>query len=282
MEKTTAVLNSGIRIPVIGFGTYKAGDTELLREAIRAGYRLFDTASFYGTEQALGQAVRESGIPRPEFFLCSKLWKTEMGYEAAKRALGNSLAQLQAEQIDMYMIHWPKPAPDCPEWRFLLRETWKALEELCRDGYVRSIGVSNFLPHHLQVILDDAQILPALNQLEFHPGYTQDAARLYCRQNGILVEAWSPLGRTRMLEDPLLREIGEAHSVSPAQVCLRYAYEEGVIPIPKASSPERMRENLDIFRFSLTEEERWRLATMPPAGWSGEHPDRERVYFDKK
>ena len=272
-------LQSGVRIPALGFGTYKAGDPAILRAAVEAGYRLFDSASFYGTEAALGESVRTSGISREEFFLSTKLWKTEMGYENAKAALRRSLETLGTEYLDLYLIHWPKPTPDYPEWRELIRGTWRAMEESVRAGIVRSIGVSNFLPHHLEVLLADARILPDVNQLEFHPGYTQKAAADYCREHKIRVQAWSPLGRLRMIEDPLLAEIAASHGVSPAQVCLRYAVEEGVIPLPKASAPERMRENLDVFSFSLTAEEKMRLATMPPVGWSGEHPDRERVYF---
>jgi len=272
-------LQSGVRIPAIGFGTYKAGDSAVLRAAVEAGYRLFDSASFYGTEAALGEAVRTSGIAREEFFLTTKLWKTEMGYENAKAALRQSLAALGTEYLDLYLIHWPKPTPDFADWRALIRDTWRAMEESVQAGLVRAVGVSNFLPHHLEVILADARIAPDVDQLEFHPGYTQQAAVDYCRAHKIRAEAWSPLGRTRMIDDPLLAEIAAAHGVSPAQICLRYAVEEGVIPLPKSSSPARMRENLDVFSFSLTAEEKMRLATMPPVGWSGEHPDRERVYF---
>lgn len=279
MNIPTCTLPGGIALPAVGFGTYKAGDTAILSEAIRAGYRLFDSASFYHTEFALGEAVSQSGIPRKDFFITTKLWKADMGYESTKASLAQSLRALGMERVDLYLIHWPKPAPDYAEWRPLLRQTWRAMEELQRDGFVRAVGVSNFLPHHLEVLLADARIAPAVDQLEFHPGYTQQAAVDFCRARGIRVQAWSPLGRTRMLGDPLLVEIAAAHGVTPAQICLRYAYEEGVIPLPKASAPKRMRENRDIFGFALTAEERMRLSTMPPTGWSGEHPDRERVYF---
>jgi len=275
----SVTLSGGISIPAVGFGTYKAGEPAVLTEAIRAGYRLFDSASFYQTEKPLGEAVRQSGMNRGEFFITTKLWKEDMGYKSAKEACGRSLAALGMEYADLYLIHWPKPTHDYREWRTLIRDTWRAVEELCRDGFVRDVGVSNFLPHHLEVLLEDAQSVPSVNQIEFHPGYTQWSTVEYCRSHSITVQAWSPLGRTRMLDDPLLAEIAEKHGVSPAQVCLRFAYEEGVIPLPKASSPERMRENLDLFAFSLTAEERMRLASMPPAGWSGEHPDRPRVYF---
>ena len=279
MQIPMYTLSDGHSIPALGFGTYKAGDPSVLEEAIRLGYRLFDSASYYQTERPLGEAIRSSGIPRDEFFVATKLWKEDMGYTETKEAFGRSLEALGMEYVDLYLIHWPKPVPEYREWRTLIRDTWCAMEELKRDGFIRSVGVSNFLPHHLEVLLENAQIDPAVNQIEFHPGYTQWSAVEYCRAHSITVQAWSPLGRTRMLDDPLLSEIAAHHGVSPAQVCLRFAFEEGVIALPKSSSSQRMEENLDIFRFSLTKEERMQLGSMPPAGWSGEHPDRPRVYF---
>ena len=273
-------LNSGVDIPCVGFGTYKAAAGEsqaVLGMAIQAGYRYFDTASFYGTEAYLARAIRDSGVPREDFFIASKLWKDEMGYEGAKAAFARTLEALETDYLDLYLIHWPLPAPDYSDWRSLDWDTWRALEELCRSGQVRAIGLSNFLPHHIEPILERCSVPPSVNQLEFHPGYAQAAAVHYCQVRGIRVQAWSPIGRGRVLQDPLVTSLAENHGVSPAQICLRYAVQKGIIPLPKASSLERMRENMDLFSFALTQEELSRLDTMPQTGWSGEHPDRPRV-----
>lgn len=274
------ILNNGIKIPSLAYGTYKAvngNSSENIQMAIQNGYRCFDTASFYDTESSLAEAITQSGIPRKEFFIISKLWKTEMGYEEAKAAFARTLENLHTDYLDLYLIHWPLPLPDYAEWKQLDKDTWRAMEELCQAGKIRAIGFSNFLPHHIENILESCQIAPCVNQLEFHPGYTQEAARLYCKQHNILVQAWSPLGRTRVLDDPLIVKLAETYHVSAAQICLRYALQKGVMPIAKSSSKERMQKNQDLFSFDLSREDVYRLDTLPPIGWSGEHPDRKRV-----
>ena len=155
----------------------------------------------------------------------------------------------------------------------------RALEELYAEGKIRAIGLSNFLPHHMENILAGCTVRPAVDQIEYHPGYSQEAAVQYCREKGILVQAWSPIGRSRVLEDPLVCELAAKYRVSPAQICLKFAVQRGIIPLPKSSSPERMKQNMDLFTFEMDQEDIWRLATMPQSGWSGEHPDQERVYF---
>ena len=272
------VLSNGVSVPAVGFGTYKTSDESgVLSAAIEQGYRHFDTASFYGTEDALGRAVAESGLPRSDFFLASKLWKTEMGRDAALRAFDATLERLGTDYLDLYLIHWPRPNLELEDWAKLDRETWRALEGLYESGRVRAIGVSNFLPHHLEPLLSSANVAPMVDQLEFHPGYTQEEAVAFCQNHNILVEAWSPLGRNRLAGNDVLARLAAEHGVSPAQICLRFAIQRGVLPLPKSSSPERMAENLDLFSFSLAEDEMAALNTMPPAGWSGEHPDRPRV-----
>lgn len=276
----TYTLNNGLKIPCVAFGTYKAAEgdnVEILKRAIACGYRYFDTASFYGTESCLGQAVKESGIPRAEFFITSKLWKDEMGYEAAKEAFAKSLERLGMDYLDLYLIHWPQPSPDCTDWKNIDIETWRALEELYDAGAVRAVGLSNFLPHHMENIEKNCRIRPMVDQIEFHPGHTQETVLSYCKEHEILVQAWSPIGRGRVLADELITELAEKHGVSPAQICLRYALQRGVVPLPKSSSEERMRQNLDLFSFELSEEDMYRIGAMPPVGWSGEHPERERV-----
>lgn len=275
-------LNNGVKIPCVGFGTYKAAQgktAEVIRTAIDAGYRYFDTASFYGTEPYLCEAVKDSGIPREKFFITSKVWKTEMGYERTKEAFEATLERLGTDYLDLYLIHWPLPEPDYEDWKALDLETWRALEEFYKEGRVRAIGLSNFLPHHIENILQNCEIRPAVDQIEFHPGYSQEAALRYCREKEILVQGWSPLGRMRVSKEPLILELAEKHGVSAAQICLRYALQRNVIPLPKSSSIERMKQNQELFGFEISGEDMYRLETMPQTGWSGEHPDRERVYF---
>lgn len=276
----TYTLNNGVKFPWAAFGTYKAAqgnNVEILKMAIDSGYRYFDTASFYGTEEYLGQAIKMSGIPREEFFIASKMWKDEMGYEEAKKAFAGSLKNLGTDYLDLYLIHWPLPQPDHETWKALDIETWRALEELYEEGRVRAIGLSNFLPHHIENLLENCRVKPMADQLEFHPGYTQEAAVRYCQEHGILVQAWSPIGRGRVLEDELIAGMASKYGVSPAQICLRYALQRDVLPLPKSSSAERMRQNQDLFSFEISGEDMYRIDTMPQTGWSGEHPDRERV-----
>ena len=274
------ILNNGVEIPAVAFGTYKAADgksADVIRTAIEAGYRYFDTASFYGTETYLAEAVRESGISRDEIFIASKLWKTEMGYDNVKKAFRRTLENLETDYLDLYLIHWPLPEPGYKEWKQLDKETWRAMEELYQEGKIRAIGLSNFLPHHIENILEDCTVRPAVDQIEYHPGYSQEAVVQYCKERDILVQAWSPIGRQRVLTEGLVQELAEKYGVSPARICLKFAVQRGIIPLPKSSSMERMKENLDLYSFEMEQEDIWRLATMPQAGWSGEHPDRERV-----
>lgn len=254
-------LCNGVKIPCLGYGTYKAAPDEsaaVIRLAIEAGYRYFDTASFYETEKYLGEAIRESQIPREEFFITSKVWKTEMGYEETKAAFARTLENLGTDYLDMYLIHWPLPTPDYKDWKALDIETWRAMEELYKEGKIRAIGLSNFLPHHIENILANCEIAPMVDQLEYHPGHAQEAAVQYCKEHDILVQAWSPIGRGRMLGDELLLELTEKYQISPAQLCLKFAIQNGVIPIPKASTMERMKQNQDLFGFEISEEDMYR------------------------
>lgn len=272
-------LNNGITIPCIGFGTYKAAEgdsSDSIVTAIEAGYRFFDTASFYETEIFLAEALKRTGLPREDVFITSKVWKTEMGYNQTLEAFARTLKNLDTDYLDLYLIHWPRHTLD-GEWKQTCIETWNAMEELYKAGRIRAIGLSNFLPHHLDVILDNCTVKPMVNQLEIHPGYTQETALRYCQERGILVQAWSPLGRQRVLQNTLIMELASKYNVSPAQICLRFLLQKGINSIPKASSAERMKNNMDIFHFMLSTEDMHRLNTLPQTGWSGEHPDFERV-----
>ena len=272
-------LNNGVQIPCIGFGTYKAAtgnSADIIATAIEAGYRFFDTASFYETESYLAEAIKRSGLPREDFFITSKVWKTEMGYQETLEAFERTLKNLNTDYLDLYLIHWPRPTLD-KEWKDVCIATWKAMEELYKAGKVRAIGLSNFLPHHLDVILQNCTIKPMVNQLEMNPGYTQEAAVNYSQANDILVQAWSPLGRQRVLQAKLLVELAEKYQVSPARICLRYELQKGINPIPKASAMERMKDNMNVFNFTISAEDMHKLNTLPQIGWSGEHPDFDRV-----
>lgn len=269
-------LQNGVKLPVIGFGTYLATDgngKQGIKNALETGYRYLDTASFYGNEREIGEAVKESGISRGELFLASKVWKDEMGYEETKTAFAASLERLETDYLDLYLIHWPKRSPEDEDWKKRLKETWRAIEELYTDGKIRAIGVSNCLPHHLEVILEDAQVKPMVNQLELHVGYMQPVAVEYCRKNDIQVQAWSPLGRRRILEDPVVLSFAKKYGVTPAQFLLGFLYQEGFSVIPKASTKERLLENQQIFDFTITDEDKYFLECLPQTGWSEEHPD---------
>lgn len=273
-------LSNGVAIPCVAYGTYKAAEgnsAEIIKTAIDAGYRYFDSASFYGTEGYLAQAIRESGRKREDFFITSKGWKTEMGYQAIKEAFARSLENLETDYLDLYLIHWPIPEPGYPDWEQLDADTWRAMEELYEEGKIRAIGLSNFLPHHIEALLKHAKIKPMVNQLEIHPGYSQEVAIAYCEKHNIRLQAWSPIGRQRMFDDPLIVRLAEKYKATPAQICLRFEVQRGIIPLPKSSSLERMKENMDLFFFELSAEDMYLLQTMPQAGWSGEHPDRVRV-----
>ena len=230
----TFTLANGVDIPAVGFGTYKAADNQdeaVISEAIRQGYRHLDTAAFYFNEEAVGRAVRKSGIPREEFFITSKVWRDKLGYESTMKEFEESLKKLGTEYLDLYLIHWPRPRDLNAEWKELDAETWKALEELYRAGRVRAIGVSNFLPHHLNSLMERTGIVPLVNQLEFHPGYIQKAAVDFSQRMGIQVEAWSPIGRARVLREPLLMELADKYQVSEAQICIRFALQLSLIHI---------------------------------------------------
>ena len=272
----TFTLNNGLKIPAIGFGTYKAGLDSIIK-ALEEGYRYFDTASYYGNEGDISLALIRTGIKREEVFIASKIWKSDMGYENTLRAFSRTLENLGSEYADVIMIHWPRPNLNDEEWKALDLETWRAMEYLYSQGKIKALGLSNFLPYHAENIFSRCEVMPSVAQFEFHPGHTQAFALEYYRRKGIQVQAWSPMGRGRVLDDVLIRELAGKYHVTPAQVCIRFCIQEGVMPLPKSSSPQRMRENLECVNFAIDDEDILRLENMPPLGWSGEHPDRERV-----
>lgn len=274
MKKEYTVLSNGVKMPNLAFGTFKVNegdDVQVILDAIEAGYRHFDTAAFYNTEEALGKAIKKSGIPREEFFVTTKVWKTCMGYEGAKKSFEESLEKLDMDYVDLLLIHWPRP-DEKSDWKKLDIETWKAFEEIYKEGRAKAIGVSNFLNHHMQNILDNCEVVPMVNQIEFHPGYIQKDVVDFDKEHGIVVEAWSPLGRERVFKDELLNKLAQKYGKSVAQICLAFAIQMDVVPLPKSSSVERMKQNMDI-DFELEEEDFEKIVNMEETGWSGLDPD---------
>ena len=274
------ILNDGFKIPKIGFGTYNeefADNKVTILQAIECGYRFFDTASLYETERSLGNALKESGIARKDVIIETKLWIDEMGADNVGKALDKSLNRLQTDYIDIYMMHWPRQTGvDSENWKQLDTETWKAMEDFVRQGKVKRLGLSNFLPHHLKNILKNCAIKPVVDQLELHPGYSQEAAVAFCTQNDVLPMAWSPLGRGRenaTIGNSILVRLAKKYGKSIQQVNLRFLLQKGILPIPKASSVAHMKANLEVFDFELSEDDMAMLSYMPQTAWLGEHPD---------
>ncbi|MGW2509680.1 aldo/keto reductase [Streptomyces scopuliridis] len=245
----TLTLLNGIEMPQLGFGVWQVPDDEAARvvgTALEAGYRSIDTAAVYGNEEGTGNAIKASGIAREELFVTTKLWNTEQGYDTTLRAFDASLEKLGLEYLDLYLIHWPKPAADT------YVDTYKAFEKLLSDGRVKAIGVSNFLPEHLERLIGETSVVPAVNQIELHPQLQQDASRAFHAKHSIATEAWSPLGQGKgLLEVPTVVAIARKHERTPAQVVLRWHLQLGNVVIPKSVTPSRIQENIDVFGFEL-------------------------------
>ena len=270
-------LRNGYEIPCVGYGTYKVtGDeaVQVIKEAIAAGYRHIDTATFYGNEVEVGRALRESGVPREELFVTSKVWKSERGYEKTKASFLKTLEDMQLDYLDLYLIHWPASSCQYEDWKEINLGSWKAMTELYKEGKIKSIGVSNFLPHHMKALME-TEVIPMVNQIEYHPGQLQEETVKYCKEHGIVVEAWSPLGRGRIFEHELLLELADKYGKSLPQICIRFAIQNGIIPLPKTMSADRMKENLSVFDFEISKEDMERLNSMEECGGSGLHPDKQ-------
>jgi 2,5-diketo-D-gluconate reductase A len=263
-------LRGDVEIPQLGFGVFlvpPADTAEVVTQALQTGYRHIDTASAYRNEAGVGQAVRASGLDRDELFVTTKCFNDEQGYEQAKQALRASLDRLEMSYVDLYLIHWPVPAHD----RYA--ETWRAFVELQADGLARAIGVSNFQPAHLERIIDESGVTPAVNQVELHPRLQQTGLRREHERLGIETEAWSPLAQGAVLDDPTIVEIAEAHGKTPGQTVIRWHLQLGNIVFPKSVSPERIAQNLDVFDFQLTAAEMEAIEALDAGERIGPDPD---------
>jgi 2,5-diketo-D-gluconate reductase A len=264
------VLNNGVSMPQLGYGVFRVPDTETERavlSAIEAGYRSIDTAALYGNETGVGRALAACGLARAELFVTTKVWNDDQGYDTTLRAFDATVGRLGLDQVDLYLIHWPKPSRD----RYV--ETWRALEKLHADERVRAIGVSNFQPDHLQRLFAETAVVPAVNQIELHPDLQQERLRSFHAEHGIATEAWSPLGQGLALQHPVVAEMAQRHGRTPAQVVLRWHLQLGNIVIPKSTSPSRIRENISVFDFVLTDGDMAALAGLETGTRLGPDPD---------
>lgn len=269
-QNPKVTLNNGNQLPQLGLGVYKVGQdigVELVKAAIEVGYRRFDTAALYDNEFEIGAGIRQSGLPREDVFVTTKIWNDRHGFENASEAIDESLARLNIGYVDLLLIHWP-----CPK-KNLFEETWRALENAVETGKVRGIGVSNFNPGHLDQLLSSARIVPAINQIELHPGLQQAELRRYNQSHGIATEAWSPLDRGRFVTNPLLAEIAAKHGKTVTQVIIRWHLDLGNLVIPKTSNPERLKENINVFDFTLDLEDLAKIATLNADERHGPDPE---------
>ena len=259
---------NGTEIPQVGFGTFKIPDdisAQSVKYALEAGYRHIDTAAIYKNENGVGLGIKESGVPREEIFLTSKLWNEDQGYDSTLKAFDESLKKLGTDYLDLYLIHWPKNKN---------KESWKALEKLYKDGRVKAIGVSNFKEHHLDDLLTEAEIVPMINQVELHPQFPQEELRNYCSKKGILVEAWGSLMQGQIFDKELIKEIAQKHNKTVSQIGIRWAVQNGIVTIPKSTHEQRIKENASVFDFELDNEDMIKIAELNTGIRIGRDPDK--------
>ncbi|TYS15426.1 aldo/keto reductase [Rossellomorea vietnamensis] len=267
--QSTFKLHNGVEIPYLGLGVYQMEDHDeavsAIKTAINLGYKSIDTASLYNNEESVGQAVKESSVGRENLYITSKVWNTDQGYDSTLRAFEDSLKKLDMDYLDLYLIHWPVAGK--------YQDTWKALERLYEEGTVKAIGVSNFKEHHLNDLMNASNEKPVINQVELHPRLSQQSLREYCHNHSIAVEAWSPIARGKLLEEPTLNHIADKHGKTPAQVILRWHLQNNTIIIPKSIHANRMKENSEIFDFSLTLEDMTQINSLNMDERFGADPD---------
>jgi 2,5-diketo-D-gluconate reductase A len=264
-------LNDGRSIPQLGFGVWQVPDgdaSNIVGQALRAGYRLIDSAAGYGNEKGVGEAIRDSGLPREDLFVTTKLKTSDHGFDRTLRAFEESLSLLKLDDVDLYLIHWPKPSLG------LYVETWRAFIRLRDEGRVKSIGVSNFTIEHLERLIGETGVAPVLNQIELHPRFQQRALREFGAGHGILTESWSPLGRGRLDDNPVLADLASKYRKSWAQIVIRWHLDNGLVVIPKSVTPQRILANFDVFDFRLSPDDMARISELDdPKGRVGSDPD---------
>ena len=267
--KDKTLLNNGIEMPWLGFGVYLIDNGEKLEQAINkafeVGYRSIDTATIYKNERGVGKAIRQSGIPREEIFLTTKVWNTDMRASRTLAAFEESLERLDTDYVDLYLIHWPVEG--------FYKETWQVLEEIYRNGRIKAIGVSNFQVHHLEDLMKDAEVMPTVNQIEYHPFLGQPELLDFCKANKIQVEAWSPLMQGQIVNVPIVQQLAKKYNKTPAQIALRWNLQHHVVTIPKSSRPSRIEENAQLFDFALSQEDMSQLDELNQGKRVGPDPD---------
>lgn len=271
--QATTTLHNGVKMPWLGLGVFKVEEgqsvIDTVRTAIKHGYRSIDTAAIYRNEEGVGQGIREgikeAGISRKDLFITSKVWNSDFGYDTTLAAYEESLRKLGLDYLDLYLIHWPVAGK--------YKDTWRALETIYKEGRVKAVGVSNFQIHHLKDVMEEAEVIPMVNQVEYHPSLTQKDLQSFCQEHSIQLEAWSPLMQGKLLEQPILKEIGAAYNKSVAQVILRWDLQNGVVTIPKSINENRIVENASIFDFELTSDDMKRIDDLNKNERTGPDPD---------
>lgn len=271
------ILSNGVKIPCIGYGTWTLDNSrasvEIVKNAVQCGYRHIDTAALYKNEEAVGIALRESGITRDNFFITTKLNNPDHGYNKTHEAFERSLENLRTDYVDLYLIHWPNPLTCRDSWKKKNAESWKAFEELYESGKIKALGISNFMSHHIEALMETARIPPCVNQILLCPGITQEHTVSYSRKYSMQLVAYSPLGAAKSLSHPFLLQLSEKYGKTPAQICLRWSLQMGFLPIPKSSNSLRMKENTDIFNFCLQEDDVLRLCHIKEFYEEPKNPD---------
>ena len=276
----TYKLYNGVEIPCVGLGTWQSSNETAKLSVLAAlshGYKLIDTAAAYGNELGVGAGLKASGLKREEYFVTSKLRNANHGYEATMEAFELTIKKLGVDYLDLYLIHWPNPVQFRGIWKTSMQETWRAFEELYKAKKIRAIGVSNFMPHHIEALMETAEIKPMVNQLKLCPGIDQPEIVKYCRENDIVVEAYSPFGTGLIFDNEVMQNLAKKYNKTIAQICLRWCLQNDFVSLPKSANPIRIKDNTDIFDFELSAEDMDLIASL--SGSCGEAPDPDTITF---